>query len=63
MRSIPELAVEFERTQAGKLRGGMGEGDSELHDREADGDAQRGPAGDGGDLQRRAGACLAARRI
>ena len=37
----PELAAEFERTQKGKLQGGMGEGDSELPGGQAGGHAQR----------------------
>ncbi len=54
--AFPELAAEFERTQAGKLKAGWEKAIPSFPDGQAGGHAQRGPAGDERDLRRRAGA-------
>ena len=43
-RQFPELAAEFERTQAGKLQGRMGESAAQLPAWQAGGNAQCGQA-------------------
>jgi hypothetical protein len=52
--AFPDLAAEFERTQAGKLKAGW-EKSIPSFGTEAHGYAQRGPAGDERDLRQRAG--------
>ena len=49
--AFPEFAGGVRADTGRQVARRMEEGDSELHDRETGGDAQRGPAGNGRDLQ------------